>query len=73
MSFSTIRQATARLKQQRVKAASSETKLIHEIRSVPTIDLARAVGISAQYVCDVKKGRRQIGDGMLQKLAEGLK
>jgi transcriptional regulator with XRE-family HTH domain len=35
-------------------------------------ELARAIGMSAQYVCDVKKGRRQVGDGMLEKLMAGL-
>lgn len=72
MSLATILQASNRLKSQRTKAASIETILVKEIQSVPTIDLARAIGISAQYVCDVKKGRRQVGDGMLQKLVEGL-
>jgi hypothetical protein len=72
MSLATIRQAGTSLQKHRVKAASSESKLIHEIRSVPTIELARAIGMSAQYVCDVKKGRRQVGDGMLEKLMAGL-
>lgn len=42
--------------------------IARRLRTQSASDLARELGISPQYLCDVIKGRKEPGDGMLRPL-----
>lgn len=68
MSIITIKRVAERLRRDRAKEASTEDILIEAIRTVPAFQVAHAIDISEQHICDIRKGRRRIGAVVLEKL-----
>lgn len=68
MRTNVIRTLTAAVQRKRTEAIKAEDALVSEIMLSPAIDLARAIRVSPQHICDIRHGRRRIGAKVLEKL-----
>ena len=77
MTSQKIKQAAQKLHRLRTEAELAEDDLAFSValmiseHKAGLRDWARSMGISAQYACDIRHGRRKISDTIVKRILEG--
>ena len=74
MTTDRIKQAAAVLHLRKAAVASAEEGLQREVAAFCSTyngsarDMAKAIGVSVQYLCDIRHGRRKVSSNVVEKL-----